>query len=127
MYDRIIKPFNITKNYDYEGVDITKIRINNWNPWIISNVLFVALVLEEGSVVQKAARAVDMYVKTNAEDGGCDEGPHYWFKAGAKLVNAAHYLECATGIKVTDSLVLKNFAEYNVKVHLFDNVYAAFV
>lgn len=126
LYDRIINPFIKTKNYDYKGLDLTKIRVNNWNPWIISNVLFMALVLEEGSVVQKAARAVDMYVKTNPEDGGCDEGPNYWFKAGAKLVDAANYLECATGIKVTDSIVLKNFTEYNMKVNLFDNVYTTF-
>lgn len=124
LYDRIIKSFNSEVKWWWTG-ELGN-RVNNWNPWIIWNVTNVALVLKEDSVFQKAARLLENYVKSVYEDGGCDEGPSYWFKAGAALIYAVENLRKATGIDISDEEMLKNCSEFNIKANLFDNVYANF-
>lgn len=127
LMDRVITPFNTNTEYWWMGFNAKKDDIiNNWNPWITSNVLFVSLVLKEGSTIQKAAVVLDEYVKRNPKDGGCDEGPNYWFQAGVKLIEAASYMKYATGIDVTKDEMLKNCAEFNLKANLYGNVFANF-
>lgn len=127
LRERVIWPF-VNREYNYMGFNrcASTAVVDNWNPWITSNVLFVALVLGDGSVISKAAKTLDNYVSLIGEDGGCDEGPLYWFKAGGKLVEAAEYLRLLTGIDITSNEKLKNCAEFNIKSNLFGNVFANF-
>jgi hypothetical protein len=76
-------------------------RVNNWNPWIISNWLTAALILEEteeGRVkhVTKAIHSLDRFIDPYPDDGGCDEGPSYWGRAGASLFDCLEILYHAT-------------------------------
>ena len=62
----------------------------NWNPWICSNWLACVLFCEHDetrraeafSQIQKACKA---FMSAYPDDGGCDEGPHYWDRAAASL------------------------------------------
>lgn len=76
--------------------------VNNWNPWINSNWLTSALLLEENETqrrqaVLKSMRSLDVFINGYPSDGGCDEGPSYWGRAGASLLDCLELLYSATG------------------------------
>ena len=76
-------------------------RVNNWNPWINSNWLASALLMEADPVrrvaaVAKSARSLDRFIDPYPADGGCDEGPGYWGRAGASLLDCLELLYSAT-------------------------------
>jgi len=76
--------------------------VNNWNPWIISNVLATALVVEtdrpfRDAVITKAVATLDHFIEHYPLDGGCDEGPTYWTRAGGNLIICLDILHSATG------------------------------
>lgn len=75
--------------------------VNNWNPWINSNWLLCALLVEADperrlAAVQKILRSLDIFVRHYPADGGCDEGPNYWGRAGASLFDCLDLLHRAT-------------------------------
>ncbi len=75
---------------------------NNWNPWISSNWLTSALLVEREekrrqAAVSKILRCLDNFLNGYADDGGCDEGPSYWGRAGASLFDCLDLLHQATG------------------------------
>ena len=71
--------------------------VNNWNPWICSNWLAAALLVEPDDQrrarhVEKILRTLDVFLDIYPEDGGCDEGPGYWGRAGASLFDCLDLL-----------------------------------
>ena len=75
---------------------------NNWNPWICSNWMTAALLLESDekrrqAAIHKILRCLDNFLNGYADDGGCDEGPGYWGRAGASLFDCLDLLHHATG------------------------------
>ena len=63
---------------------------NNWNPWICSNWLNTALLLERNdqkraAMTGKILQVLDEFLNPYPQDGGCDEGPSYWGAAAASL------------------------------------------
>ncbi len=71
--------------------------VNNWNPWICSNWLVSALLMERDalrlrSAAYKILQCLDNFLNGYAEDGGCDEGPSYWGRAGASLFDCLDLL-----------------------------------
>ena len=75
---------------------------NNWNPWIHSNLLTVALLLEDdvhlrASLVARIVRGLDAFLDGYGDDGACDEGASYWWRAGASLFECLDMLDDATG------------------------------
>ncbi len=108
-------------------------RTNNWNPWIISNVLFATAIIEDDlytreKVVELAVKRLDNFLNGYHPDGGCDEGPSYWGAAGASLFDCLELLEDMTGgqIKIYDSELVKNIGEYIYKVNINDNRFVNF-
>ena len=66
-------------------------RPNNWNPWINSNVLCTALLVESDpqrrvEFIHKALRSLDNFLGPHPLDGSCDEGPRLLELCGRKLV-----------------------------------------
>ena len=97
--------------------------VNNWCPWIVSNVLTVCALTVKDTitrtvVVQKALPLLDNFTAMYHTDGGCDEGPGYWNAAGGALYNACVALYDMTGgyVNVYDDPLIKNMGEYVVKV-----------
>ncbi len=79
--------------------------MNNWTPWICSNWLTSALLIEEdgqrrAATVQKIMRSIDRFLDGYHDDGGCDEGPSYWGHAGGSLFECLELLDSATAGKM---------------------------
>ena len=108
-------------------------RVNNWNPWIVSNILFVTAILERDAtvrerVVTKSIGYLDNFMAQYAPDGGCDEGPAYWGAAGASLFDCLELIEDMSGgkISVYDSELVRNIGDYIYKVNITGNRYVNF-
>jgi hypothetical protein len=77
-------------------------RPNNWNPWINGNVLTAALLLEPDperriALVHRVLGSLDRFLQPYPSDGGCDEGPGYWSRAGGSVFDNLDLLHAATG------------------------------
>jgi hypothetical protein len=110
-----------------------KRRVNNWNPWIISNWLTAALILDEDedSRVQhiaKALKSLDQFIDPYPEDGGCDEGPSYWGRAGASLFDCLELLDSATGgtINVYDDPKIQEIGRFVYRAQIADRYFVNF-
>ena len=99
--------------------------VNNWNPWISSNVLTCALLAENDAArraetVYKILTSLDRFLDSYHEDGGCDEGPSYWSRAGASLFECLELLRSATGDSVNyfDLPLVRQIGAYIYRVHI---------
>jgi hypothetical protein len=76
--------------------------VNNWTPWILSNVIATLLLMEQDDVrlsegIGRAMRMLDSYLAVMPKDGGCDEGAGYWNMAGGSLLDCLEHIEHLTG------------------------------
>lgn len=99
--------------------------VNNWNPWTNHNMLTAILILEDDRQkkidnVQKVIRSLDAFVNSYPEDGGCDEGPSYWGRAGASLYQCLDLLKRATNgeFNVYENQLIKNMGSYIYKAYI---------
>ena len=70
----------------------------NWNPWICSNWLACVLFCEHDEArrteaISQIQKACEAFMASYPEDGGCDEGPHYWDRAAASLFETLYLLK----------------------------------
>lgn len=107
--------------------------VNNWNPWICSNWLTAALLLEDDADrrargVTKAMRCLDHFLNPYPEDGGCDEGPGYWDRAGASLFDCLELLAGATNgaIQVYDKPLIREIGLYIARAYIADRWFINF-
>ena len=98
---------------------------NNWNPWINSNVLAVALIIEDDKerlrdVVYKVMTTLDNYFDQYPFDGACDEGPNYWGQAGLSMLECLWLLDMVTDGQLNFFKEQKviNTLEYFMKVYI---------
>ncbi len=112
----ILTPF---EKYVYWWGGFTDGPLNNWNPWIISNLLVTIGVevkdrLRRVALCEKAIYTLDRFVDTYSIDGGCDEGPSYWTAAAASLYDCLEVLYDLTGGKVScfDNELIRNMCDY---------------
>ncbi len=127
---RILQPIKKLENYGY--LSRTK-TVNNWNPWIVSNLLMANLCLEKNekeriSNVKDYLFHLDAYLNGLGDDGGCDEGPSYWFAAGASVFDCLEEVRKATNDKINiyDEPLIKNMASYIYKMHISENYFVNF-
>jgi hypothetical protein len=99
--------------------------VNNWNPWIVSNWLAAALLVEKdpsrrAASVHKALRCLDAFLASYPADGGCDEGPGYWDRAGGSLFDCLELLHGASAgkIDVFDRPLVREIGRYIGRVHI---------
>ena len=97
---RIFEPL-MTKPHGWMTKNANGRPPNNWNPWICSNWLNAALLLEKDeakrtAMVSKILTVLDQFVNPYPQDGGCDEGPGYWGAAAASLYDNIAMLNLAT-------------------------------
>lgn len=107
--------------------------LNNWTPWIVSNVLTTILLTETAPDkrtfgVEKAMVILDRFMRDYPEDGGCDEGPSYWGVAGASYFDCLEVLYDLTGGKVDifDEPLVKRMGEYIADFRLMGDTYVNF-
>ena len=99
--------------------------VNNWNPWVNSNWLACALLCETDDArraqhVRKILRSVDCFVDGYPADGGCDEGPVYWTRAGASLFDCLELLHWATtgAVDLYDRPLIRNIGLFICRAHI---------
>jgi len=108
-------------------------RVNNWNPWCNASWLTCTLLVEPDAdrriaSVAKIVRSLDHFLDAYADDGGCDEGPGYWSRAGASLFDCLELLHGATGgeVNVYDQPLIQEIGRYIYRVHIADDYFVNF-
>jgi len=99
--------------------------VNNWNPWIMSNWIIVVLLLEKNELrraqmVYGSMIGLDSYLNSLGDDGGCDEGPSYWFAAGASVYDCLEiYYQSTRGkVNIFSHPLIQKMATYIYKTHI---------
>ena len=97
---RILRPFTATDDFWWMGV--RRKDLNNWTPWILSNVMVCAILdpmprENLAEILKRCCEMLDRYLDVLPEDGGCDEGAGYWNMAGGALLDCLELLEKVTG------------------------------
>jgi hypothetical protein len=121
---RILDPMLSRDDFWWLGFTGTR-AVNNWNPWINSNWLSSVLLIEtdperRAAALHKIVRSLDAFLDVYHEDGGCDEGPVYWGRAGASLFDALELLRSASGgaIDVYDMPLVREIGAYIYRAHI---------
>jgi len=131
LQKRIIDPFLRFEDMPWMGFGGE--HVNNWNPWILSNIIPVFLLIEENpqirvAGIKKCLLSLDNFINEYAPEGGCDEGPQYWNAAGASMFECLEYIFAATDGKfsVYDSEKIKNIGRYILHTHITDDFFVNF-
>jgi hypothetical protein len=121
---KAINPYYERDDFWWMGLDGSR-TVNNWNPWTNHNMLTSILIMEDNQEkkikgVQKVLRSLDVFINQYPADGGCDEGPSYWGRAGASLYQNLDLLKLATGgaFNVYDQQLIKNMGTYIYKAYI---------
>jgi len=131
MDRRILTPC-LTRD-DFGWMGFAGGRVNNWNPWCNASWLTCTLLVEPDAdrriaSVAKIVRSLDHFLDAYADDGGCDEGPGYWSRAGASLFDCLELLHGATGgeVNVYDQPLIQEIGRYIYRVHIADDYFVNF-
>ena len=106
----------------------TRKDLNNWTPWILSNILMAANVWHWGgtALVERACMMLDRWLDCVPEDGGCDEGAGYWNMAGGAFLDCLMALESMCGVDLWRDEKVRRMMAYPELVHLGKGWYANF-
>ena len=123
MEERIFAPY-MQNLYRWSGLGDRK--TNNWNPWILSNILtcFGLVCKDDRRRAEAVARCLwmlDYFLGVYTIDGGCDEGPSYWGAAGAALFDCLCLVGDLTAGALDiffDELLVKNIGRYIYRAHI---------
>lgn len=106
-------------------------KMGNWLPWIASNLLTVYLLTAKNEwqlhrALVKLFEDLQNYYAAMPNDGGCNEGPGYWSRAGASLFEFLYLLKLSTDGKLNlfgDEKIGK-IAGYLKVVHMASDIFA---
>jgi len=108
-------------------------RLNNWNPWINSNLLVTNLILEDDAKLRIAetvriARSVDAYWNDYWPDAAEEEGPGYYSRSVLSLFDVIWTLESATGnaTKIFANPFLDAMGRFILSAHIAGDDYVAY-
>lgn len=125
---RIRVPYPQRRDYIWMGY--VKKKVNNWNPWIISNLLTVYFLTDKNTArvkraVEKMLVELQVYYDCVPADGGCDEGPFYFGRAGLSFFDCLYMLKAATdgAIDFFGDAKVKDMALYPVKARLVSDAF----
>ena len=120
---RILTPFMEQDYFPWMGLAHDN-PVNNWNPWINSNVLVAFLVFatvfpSAAEGVNKSIRSINRFIHFYADDGGCDEGPSYFGAAGASLLDFIEELGQVSDVSyLYRTPKIQNIVSYIYKVYI---------
>lgn len=129
---RILTPC-LEREFSWMGFNNAGRRVNNWNPWIISNWLTCALLIEpdenrRAALVARALQALDNFIDPYPSDGGCDEGPGYWNHAGGALYDCLEILHSVTvgRIDLYDEPLIQEIGRFPYRTQIADRYFVNF-
>ncbi|MGN6565172.1 MAG: heparinase II/III domain-containing protein, partial [Thermomicrobiales bacterium] len=121
---RVLQPYRAIDDWWWLGKQGDR-PVNNWNPWINSNILATNLLIEPDSAVReqtvlRAIESVDLFLDGYHPDGGCDEGTSYWGRAGASLYDCLDLLSSASGgqLDAFDIPLVQEIGRYIYRMHI---------
>jgi hypothetical protein len=132
---RLLEPFMARDDWWWLGLEPGGRQgpPNNWNPWIISNLLAISLLIEDdedrqAALVHRCLRGLDLFLAGYHPDGGCDEGITYWERAGACVFDCLDVLESATNgaISVWKEPLIREMGRYVYRTHIGGTWYVNF-
>jgi hypothetical protein len=128
---RILEPYRASDDWHWFG--LTRTNLNNWTPWIHSNLLTASLLLDAGrdeiiATAQRTVGALDRYLACVPADGGCDEGVSYWWRAGGSLFECLQTLgsACGTDAGTFGLPQVRAMARYPMLAHIAGNWHVNF-
>jgi hypothetical protein len=128
---RILQPCRTRDNFGWMGFHDRS--VNNWNPWINSNWLACVLLMEQDNAtreqtVVKILKSLDRFLAGYGDDGGCDEGPSYWGRAGASLFDNLELLSSASNkaLNFYQVPLIQNIGRYIYRVHIAGSYFVNF-
>ncbi|MGH2371331.1 MAG: heparinase II/III domain-containing protein, partial [Chloroflexota bacterium] len=131
VQERILEPYRTIDDWRWLGK--TRRPVNNWNPWIHSNVLACDLLLEADAAVREATvlrviEGLDAFLDGYHADGGCDEGTSYWGRAGASLFDCLELLHSASdgSLDAFDLPLVQEIGRYIYRMHVGGTWYVNF-
>lgn len=121
---RIIKPY--LARYDFIWMCyMGGWLIDNWNPWIISNLITVFLLMEKSPVnlhngIKKMIYEINGIYETYPKDGGCDEGATYWGVSAGAMFEFCEQIYLATDGKINffSDEIIQNIAKYEYRAYI---------
>jgi Heparinase II/III-like protein len=129
---RLLSVYRNRQDFGWMGLNNDR-PVNNWNPWIHSNLLTCALLMDtdparRAQTVYQILTSLDRFLDSYHEDGGCDEGPGYWNRAGASLFECLDLLQSASNGRVNyfDLPLVRQIGAYIYKVHIAGDWYVNF-
>jgi hypothetical protein len=126
---RVLDPYRARDDWRWLGLNGHE-HLNNWTPWIHSNLLIASLLFDDEPQVtaNRAVAALDRYLDVVPDDGGCDEGASYWWRAGASLAECLETLAeaCGTDFGAFQLPKVRAIARYPMTAHIADNVHVNF-
>jgi hypothetical protein len=128
---RILDPYFNRNDFGWMGLNGKPHTLNNWNPWINSNVLTANLLLEKDAqrrqaMVAKIGRSVDEFLADYSPDAGCEEGPGYWSRSAGSFFDCCWTLVSAhsgKGDAVLKHPFTRAMGHYICNVHIAGNWY----
>ncbi len=131
--NRIFQPL-MNKPHGWMAANANGRPPNNWNPWICSNWLNIALLLETDenkrvAMVNKILHVLDQFVNPYPKDGGCDEGPSYWGAAAASLYDNIAMLNLASNDAfqyVLEDEKIKNMGRFIYRAQISEEYFIDF-
>lgn len=132
---RILKPARERNDFTWMGLGVAhqQHRLNNWNPWINSNLLVANLLLEEDDRLRlketvRIARSVDAYWNDYWPDAAEEEGPGYYSRSVLSLFDVIWTLESATGnaTNIFANRFLDAMGRFILNAHIAGDDYVAY-
>ena len=130
---RILDPYFTRDDFNWMGLagprtaEVRKTHpLNNWNPWINSNILVANLLLEvrperRSAMVARVCRSVDAFLADYSPDAGCVEGAGYWTRSAGSFFDCCSTLVSAHAGKGTAALThpfTRAMGQYIADVHI---------
>lgn len=127
---RILKPARDRNDFWWMGLDGKHRQLNNWNPWINSNLMVANLILEEDPKrrvyeTRRILKSLDQYLNQYWPDGGEEEGPGYFNVSPLCYFEVVSMINDATGnsTNVLSNPFIDAMGRYILAVHVADDSY----
>lgn len=123
---RVLTPF--MENDGEWWMGFTRKDLNNWTPWILSNILMSANVWHFGgaALIERVCMMLDRWLVCVPADGGCDEGAGYWNMAGGAFLDCLMALESMCGVNLWQDEKVRRMMAYPELVYLGNGWFANF-
>lgn len=131
LQHRIVDLYLNSKAFWWMGYE--RETVNNWNPWVLSNVLTVFLTTQERTEdfyrgIRKMLFEIEKIYTSFPDDGGCDEGTSYWGVCGGTIYEFCEQLYLATGgaINFFPDEKIRNIGRYQYRAYIGNNKFVNF-